>query len=243
MSQAEKMGRVEEETNKESEAALLQANRIHGDFDGLDKQALREASEQPAMADYTKDLQGKLEKSQQLLQELRQSIMNGEHQTGDINNKVQFEKLLDTVRNKVHHVFAQPENPSRVAGQQTQLENAAGNFQTRFVKKAETMDSALKGEQTSNEMYPGEMARKYNVDNVRANLSADQLSDLQTEVSSALDRLKDLQPEIEKIAQEKALKPEEKDGVLKNYGTMYEEYNNIKNELKQVMQDVEKARK
>jgi archaellum component FlaC len=87
------------------------------------------------------------------------------------------------------------------------------------------------------------MATKYNVENVRTNLPADQLSGLQTEISSALDKLKDLQPEIKKIAQEKALKPEEKDEVLKNYGTMYEEYNKVATELQEVMEDVEKARK
>lgn len=243
MNQAKEMGEVEKAANKESEVASRQAERIRGDFGGSDKRALEEANKQPGMADYTKDLQAKLEGSQKLLQELRQSIMNGEHQTGDVNKKVQLEKLLDKGRYKVHHAFAKPEDPGRVASAQASLENAGKNFQQRFIKQAETMDSALKGEQSQNERYPGEMAKNYNVDNIRENLPADKMSDLQTEVSSALDRLKDLQPEIEKIAQEKALKPEEKDEVLKNYATMYEQYNKVKDELKQVMEDVEKARK
>ena len=240
MNQVEKRGGVE--NNKESEVARLQADRIKMDFGHSVKQALREADEAPAVADYVAGLQGKLGEATQLLQELRQSIMDGKHQTGDVNNKVQFEQLLDKVRYKVHHAFAKPEDPGRVRGQQIMLENAGENFQKRFVEPAKTMDAALKGEQSTSEMYPGEQATAYKVDSVRKNLSADKLSELQTQVSSTLERLNNLQPEIEKIAQEKALKPEEKDGVLQNYGTMYEEYRKVADELRQVVGDVENTK-
>lgn len=240
MSQVEQKGA--QETNREAETARIQADRIKNDFGYLDKQALREANEEPTISEYAKDLQGKLGEAQQLLQDLRQSVMSGDHLSGDINKKVQLEQMLDKVRYKVHHAFAKPAAPGSVEYQQKRLEDAGNNFQQRFVKQAETMSSNLNGEQSPNEKNPGEMAKKFDVDNVRTNLSADQLSELHTQVSSALDRLKDLQPEIEKIAQEKALKPEEKDEYLKNYGTMFEEYSKVTNELGQVLQDVTKAR-
>jgi len=243
MSQAEKRTQETGELAREGEVAGQQADRIKRDFSYLDKQALSEANEEPTISEYAKGLQGQLDGAQKLLQDLRQSVMSGDHLSGDIDKKVKIEQMLDDVRYKVHHAFAKPTGPDSVAYQQKRLENAGNNFQQRFVKQAETMNSALNGEQSPNEKYPGEMAKKFDVDNVRRVLSADKLSELKTQVSSTLDRLKELQPQIEKIAQEKALKPEEKDEYLKNYGTMYAEYDKVKTELEQVLKDVEAAKR
>lgn len=231
------------EAGAESEIARLQANRIEGDFGYLDVQALRGANEQPAIKDYARDLQAKLGEMNQMLEDLRSSVMKGEHKTDDIQAKVAFEKTLDSARFKVHHVFAQPEAPSRVQSQQASLENATDNFQQRFVQRAEIMSSALAGEQSSSEIYPGEMSKEYNVGNILKNLSPERLTELQAKVSATLEKLHKLQPQIEEIASKKALPPDEKDEFLKNYGRAYEEYQKTRDELRQLLRDVEKAGK
>lgn len=231
------------EAKAESEQARLQANRIDMDFSHLDAQAIKEANEQPAVKDYVNDLQSKLGEIHQTLEDLRSSITKGEHKTEDLDGKVTFEKKLDAARFKAHHAFAKPEEPSRVGYAQTSLENAGDNYQNRFIKPAEIMQLALDGEQSDQEKYPGEMAKQYNVGNVRENISTEQLAELQSKISACLDRLNDQQKQIEEIASSKALSPGEKDETLKNYARMFEEYEKKKTELTEVLQDVEKARK
>ena len=233
-----------QEVSREAQVANLQSERIRIDFAHLDEQALQEANEQPAITDYVEDLQKKLDGATQLLQELRQSIMSGDHLSDEIDKKVKLEQMLDNARNKFSNPILGPVEPSEVTKQQARFENVKPNFDRRFIINAEIMSSALNGEGSSEETYKGEMAKKYNVENIRTNLSADQVAELQTQISSAVDRLKELQPEIEKIAEQKALKGTsvEKNDVLKNYESQFESYTQTSKELRQVLQDVEKAR-
>lgn len=238
------------EAGAESEQAHLQANRIDMDFSNLDVRALNAANEQTGIKDYVTDLQTKLGETQQTIEKLRSAITAGEHNTEDLTKKVAFQELLNAAEFKANHPFARPRDTKTVRSEQADLENAAGDFQKRYVQPAKRINATLRGEQDPHKRDPGDwrggvadFAKEYKVDNVREKLPPDQLTRLQDKVASTLGRLRDLQPQIEEIAAQKALSPDEKDETLESYSRMHEEYEKVRGELAQVVKAVEKARK
>lgn len=230
--------------------ALLKAQGVRVDFSSRDKMAMREAREEPSAQQYIDDLQNKLGTLHNTLKKLRQAVIERQHQTIDIDEKIEFQKLMSEAENSVLHALARPEEPWRVHQQQQYLENAKKNFQKDHIAPTERMLKTLTGEPmeetpSSQETYETSQTGKASKDEIgrlkmvaesRANLPPDELSELQSEVSSALERLQIMAPEIDKMMSEKAFSPEEKDEKLKRYETMYEEYEKTKTELLELLQ-------
>lgn len=242
---------IERKTQETPEAgvelgrARLEANRIDMDFSSRDATALREANEQPAIKDHVKNLQEKLGETQQTLTDLRNAVARGDHQSEDLKKKVEFQKLFNAADYKARHPFSKPETPGGVKSAQNGLEKAGENFQRRFVRDAAAMKSALESNsgQSGRDKEADLIANEYKVEHVRDNLSPEEFAKLQDKVSSALARLDALRPQIEEIAAGKALASSEKDQVLGDYDRMHEEYEKVRKELRQVVEDLEKAKR
>ena len=67
-------------------------------------------------------------------------------------------------------------------------------------------------------------------------LSPEELANLQTEISSALERLKDLEPKIKEIAESKALPADKKEERLKQYEEMYKNHQEKRKDLEHILE-------
>ncbi len=245
--QPEKKLTAENEKSSAEQEALRKAEGVRVDFSYRDKMAMHEAQEEPSAQQYVDDLQGKLGNAHATLEKLRQAVMEGQHQTTDLDKKVAFQKLLNDAEYSAHHAFAKPEEPGRVRSQQQSLENAETNFQKRHVAPTERMLKVLTGELSGEALSPQKMYEAFRASNdeigrlqrgaeARTDLPPDELTKLQSEVSVALERLQAMAPEINKMASEKAFSPGEKEEKLKQYAAMYTEYGKTRTELQELLQ-------
>jgi hypothetical protein len=195
-----------------------------------DQDAVKSMKEFSVVEDYFKDLQGKMAEIKKTKEELEKAITVGDHQAEDLDMTVKFLALADKARNFASSSM-EPTTPKRVKIEQLALERAsdvAGK-----VESAERVISVLGGESLENMAVPP--AEKFVLSEAEMlaqdkEISSSVLS-LQSEVQSAVERLKALGPELKKIAESKMLPAAEKEEKLKQYEEQFKEYEKLRKDL------------
>jgi len=235
----------ETKTEERERSAELKAAGIRDDYAYMDKRALGEAREAPSMESYLDELQQKTAEVRNTLEQLRSSIMGGDMTSGDIEKKVAFQKLLDNAENRVLHRFSQPENPANVESAQTALETMRSKWEGGSgVEKMDIFKKAIGGEEPSIEergkLPSRDLGRLKDVQEVRTVFSPEKVSQLQQELVDAVERLKAALPEITRVAAEKAFPADQKKEKLAKYQEMYNGFQELRQNLLNVLEDVKK---
>lgn len=230
--------REREDANK-IENARRQAEGIRVGFANRDEMALREMNEAPPVEDYFDDLQAKMASLHEATEGLRKSIMEGGHKSGDIEKKIAFQKQLNEAENKAYHAFSLPEEPWRVASTQQSFENAADNLARDHIEPTARMARVLNGEEVAGK-NSDETGRLKRAEVVTHDLPAEEVGKLKAEIDASMERLQQLKPEVEKIAKDKMLPPGEKEDKLKQYAAMHENYQKMKKDLYDILNELRK---
>ncbi len=246
------MSNQEQKSTSESKKDyVLEVQGLKVDYAYRDEMAMRRLKEEPAMQTYLEDIQAKTGKVNASLEQLRQAVMKGRHQSSSVDDKLAMQELMEAADFQVHHRFAQPEDPSRVKLQQANLEDAVSSFQRQHVAPTERMVKTFNGELSGEALSPGKLYEAFKASSgeisslqkaaeISANLPPEQLKQLQTEIADALKRLNEMEPEVKKVAEEKAFKPGEKNEKLKQYEIMFAAYEKQRTELQELIDRIKK---
>ncbi|MBI2552051.1 hypothetical protein HYW17_01995 [Candidatus Uhrbacteria bacterium] len=254
MSRPEDQERMQKRAEQEmvGQRAERTMEEVRRDFRGRDQWAMEELKKSPGVSDHIKFLRQVSEEGKQLQAQMKAAVVGREDKSSDLDTKVGMEALRDRARTWAYHAFKAPDKPEDIEYLQTQWEQAGDSFKRDHIRTTEQVLAALKGELSSEDVKKmrasGEVSlRGEQLDEIiqnRGDMSPEKLATLQSELSSALERLRALEPQVEALAKEKSIrrarKPEsfERSPELQPYENAYEEYVGLRNDVIRLLKEI-----